>query len=101
MGKHTPGPWKHETVFDQRGNPCAYSVWPCNQFYGRDRICMTPDGTTCENLSNAQIIAAAPEMLEALKKALDALERADDYGVPGLGRVIDAAYDAIRKAEGE
>ena len=62
---------------------------------------MTPDGTTCENLSNAQLIAAAPDLLAALKKALEALERADDYGVPGLGRVIDAADDAIRKAEGE
>ena len=44
---------------------------------------------------------AAPDLLAALKKALEALERADDYGVPGLGRVIDAADDAIRKAEGE
>lgn len=100
MGKYTPGPWKHETVFDQRGNPCAYSVWPCNQFYGRDRICMTPDGTTCENLSNAQIIAAAPDLLAALKQAIEPLELYHAYGWPDRDGVIAKVKAAIRKAEG-
>ena len=100
--KFTPGPWKHETVFDKIGNPCAYSIWPCNQSVVRHRICVTPDGTTCENLSNAQLISAAPDLFEALKKAIDALERADDsFGVPGLHGIINEADAAIRKAEGE
>lgn len=99
MGKYTPGPWKHETVFDQRGNPCAYSVWPCNQFDGRNRICMTPDGTTCENLSNAQLIAAAPDLLEALNLIVfypycDASPLEDSL-------VMNLARAAINKAEGK
>lgn len=96
MSKYTPGPWRRETVFDQRGNPCAYSVWPCNQSGVRNRICMTPDGTTCENLSNAQLIASAPDLLDALKA----------YPGPLVCDTQLAAWEsqaraAIRKAEGE
>ena len=99
MGKYTPGPWKHETVFDKIGNPCAYSVWTCNQFGRRNRICVTPDGTTCENMSNAQLIAAAPDIYEALKIILeypygDASPLEDPL-------VIERARAAIRKAGGE
>ena len=50
----------------------------------------------------AQLISAAPDLFEALKKAIDALERADDsFGVPGLHGIINEADAAIRKAEGE
>lgn len=107
MGKHTPGPWfvddnnniwrRNPIELYENGGGVAGDkpLACCNQgWYGEGQV-----GFPVR--ANAQLIAAAPEMLEALKKALDALERADDYGVPGLGRVIDAAYDAIRKAEGE
>ena len=81
MGKYTPRPWKCETVFDRKGNPCAYSVWPCNQSGVRNRICVPPDGTTCENLSNAQYPYGDASPLE------DPL-------------VMEQARAAIRKAEG-
>lgn len=100
MGNNTPGPWRHETVFDQRGNPCAYSVWPCNQSGGRNRICMTPDGTTCENLSNAQLIAAAPDLLAALKLAKEYVD--GTIGFSGeRENTLSTIRAAIRKAEGE
>ena len=97
MGKYTPGPWKCETVFDRKGNPCAYSVWPCNQSGVRHRICMTPDGTTCENFSNAQLISAAPDLLDAAQTALECLEG----GGFGKAYAEDVLRAAIRKAEGE
>ena len=107
MGKYTPGPWfvdennniwrrDPKELYENGGGvagdkplACCYKGW-----YG--------DGLTgYPAAENAQLIAAAPDLLAALKQALEALERADDYGVPGLGRVIDAADDAIRKAGGE
>ena len=99
MSKYTPGPWKHETIFDKIGNPCAYSVWPCNQSGVRHRICMTPDGTTCENLSNAQLISAAPDLFEALKIILE--YPYGDASPLDDPLVMERARAAIRKAEGE
>lgn len=96
MGKHTPGPWR----IDKNVTETNYLL--CCDISDRNRGYVASLSVTNEDaLSNAQLISADPEMLEALKKALEALERADDYGVPGLGLVIDAADAAIRKAEGE
>ncbi|MPM95619.1 hypothetical protein SDC9_142774 [bioreactor metagenome] len=107
MGNHTPGPWfvdenndiwrrDPKELYENGGGvagdkplACCYKGW-----FGEGQ-------TGYPAAANAQLISAAPDLLAALKKALEALERADDYGVPGLGRVIDAADDAIRKADGE
>ena len=96
IGKYTPGPW----TIDKNVTETNYLI--CCHISDRNRGYVAPLAVTNEDaLSNAQLISAAPDLLAALKQALEALERADDYGVPGLGRVIDAADDAIRKAEGE
>ena len=106
MGKYTPGPWaRYDNGGETEdgfvyGSGYATTIWgPKGPGYGAiAKFGYTPNE---ESIANAQLCSAAPEMLEALKEALEALERADDYGVPGLGRIIDAAYAAIRKAEGE
>lgn len=100
MAGHTPGPWKHEEVMDRTGSPRAYSVWPCNQSGARNRICMTPDGTTPENKANAIIMASAPDLLAALKAALGPLELYHAYGWPDSDGVIRRLKAAISKAEG-
>jgi hypothetical protein len=80
MNKHTPGPWKMMDVRDERNWPKCFSVWA-----GRGKehldddgtyraICRTPDGTTKENEANCHLIAAAPDMLEALAAAKKIIE---------------------------
>lgn len=61
MGKHTPGPWRYTPWHIEEGNPTVRA----------------PEGwLICETSSdaNARLIAAAPDLLEALRDALCALE---------------------------
>jgi hypothetical protein len=80
MSKHTPGPWITKECI---------GGW---QQFGANGI--TPVRTHLED--NAHLIAAAPELLEALQAAVEAIE---DLGChPSC---TDAANEAIAKATGE
>lgn len=102
QSKHTPGPWwpildsaKSWTVLTHRDNEV-----------GSDRGIGDPDGAAiCVSIgdhteartrgnehANACLIAAAPDLLEALKGVLRVADRATDE--------FDAARAAIAKAEG-
>jgi hypothetical protein len=88
MSKHTPGPWKEsKNVMEQ---PVIESVRPDNDAF---IICQTfgPD-----KHDNARLIAAAPELLEALRTALDA-----SWNGPMPDYARDEARAAIAKATGE
>jgi hypothetical protein len=98
---HTPGPW-HIGI----GNGIG-SIFPDN---GRTRL--EDGGTTLypiasvnsgwnadEDTANADLIAAAPELLAALTALVDYLEGYDeDY--PEARPVFEQAYTAITKAGG-
>lgn len=83
--KHTPGPW----TVGYNDNQCVYSDYrqvasvQCNQK---------------EWEANARLIAAAPELLEALKEVLAWAS----YGVPNARKeqMRKAVGGAIAKAEG-
>jgi len=96
--RHTPGPWE---VYDQAiddGEHYGCSVksttdkeadWVAQEIYNRD---------------DARLIAAAPELLEALKLVIDTW---GNMPIPGLGKpgtsataIDDIARAAIAKAEG-
>lgn len=90
MNKHTPGPWKTETiggtirVVDQEGNDCGY----------------IGDGYNATHRANIALMAAAPELLEALRGARALLQaqgitEADRIG----GEQLTAINRAINKAE--
>lgn len=93
QAQHTPGPWQYDDnecpwVFDQSGNTVAkiFSSKPDGVFLGD------------ETKANARLIAAAPELLEALQ-AMVAMY------APRGGRIVfddpsDAARAAIAKAKG-
>lgn len=53
-----------------------------------------------ENKANARLIAAAPEMLEALERCIAIANSAGGHGVIP-GRIIEIARAAIAKARGE
>ncbi len=87
--KHTPWPWNVEAA--QRG----FIVTALN---GQYDIAVVRNIGVQDNKANAQLIAAAPELLEALKE-LSAEEWRDDND-PILDRARSKARAAIAKAEG-
>jgi len=107
--KFTPGPWKivkegHEgeiiSIRDKHRNwigECNYALVGDESMYGHPII------TEREALANARLIAAAPEMYEALEKIMEIeLAIAQEYPVYADDSTIYAiAENAIRKARGE
>ena len=85
MSKHTPGPWKVQRSVDVVDSTREHVVvhW------------MPWEELDTTRQANARLIAAAPDMLEALEGVVTALTR-DDYRV-SCGR----AETAIAKARGE
>jgi hypothetical protein len=78
---HTPGPWKHDPT------------WGIIK-HGKTEICALHSG----NLANANLIASAPDLLDALDWALRQIE--DDLD-PDHQAAFDAAFATLRKAKGE
>jgi hypothetical protein len=91
MSKHTPGPvW---TAHDKRPHCHGFSIFAGNEFVA---FVGDSDGRT-DCASNARLIAAAPELLEALK---DLLEWFDDESRSPRPAPLKKARAAIAKAEG-
>lgn len=86
--KHTPGPW---SIKDDAVNAIEPDVM-AGEFYIAQCFGHSHHD---EALANARLIAAAPELLEALQDCREALRRA---GAEGELKVVDAA---IAKALGE
>ena len=74
---HTPGPWKHD------------EKWGLIK-YGKTEICALHSG----NEANANLIASAPDMFDALQAIVDAF--GDQYSL-----LIDQCKAALSKAKGE
>lgn len=111
--KHTPGPWKVTTCMDYWVEPVNSD--PAKQFVGiahcgdinwPDYEKMQPEWE-----ANARLIAASPDLLEALKE-LHAMyahtwDRVDgalvmiDRGVTRFEKAHEAASAAIARAEGK
>ena len=84
MSKHTPGPWKWWTTHEgaHRINPHKGGLVIAS--------CDTRNPFSEEQEANARLIAAAPDLLEALKETLA------DGGLSGATR--DLVREAIAKA---
>ena len=89
MAEHTPGPWRHEW----REPDCT--VWA-----GEDEhvASIYGDGSVENATANARLIAAAPDLLEALKEVL--IHFSGTVAVECCGLVVDKARAAIANAEG-
>jgi hypothetical protein len=96
---HTPGPWK---VYQEK--PHYYSVGT-DYAHDRGHDCNIVRDVRCE--ANARIMAAAPEMLEALEAALGWIRDGTNPSkgcinpLPGDVATLEAVQAAIRKAKGE
>lgn len=96
---HTPGPWKATGQWI-RQEQAAPGTWPRLIAFASDDENREPKPLREESEANARIIAAAPDLLVALKALVDDCvgNFADcDYFGPNLER----AAQAIAKAEGD
>ena len=85
MSKHTPGPWRELVTRIDDAN--GYQI--CHlDLHGKSEA---------ERDANRRLIAAAPDLLEALKEALDVCI----WPSRALSDIHDKASAAIAKAEGE
>ena len=95
MSKHTPGPWRING-----NNMFRWIVADSEVFTHSDDVNRSAYGgnMVCESVheANARLIAAAPELLEALKELMVAADRVSAEPVTRLGK----ARAAIAKAEG-
>lgn len=101
--KHTPGPWK---AFNCIG-PRSLKNWhiQADELKGRPVATIADIGDG--DAANAQLIAAAPELLEALEFMLEAdtnicenIGRKSDQAMTRIA-AIDQARVAIAKAKGQ
>lgn len=96
MSKYTPGPW-HVAERDDDGD-VLYTV-------EADNLPVAYIYRKAEREANARLIAAAPEMLEALKELtawdLENLPGEVSLGFSGIEKDIALAKAAIAKATGE
>jgi hypothetical protein len=116
MSKHTPGPWSVKNDYDERhiviANIDGESFPDGTTSYTYDFVCDTYGGDY-ESASrvvanaNARLIAAAPELLEALRKADQFMTNGIELGYIKLPTIPDPALAtpgivraAIAKAEG-
>ena len=97
MNKHTPGPWSRVTQ-TQGGDLIAREIKTENQLNPKALrlICfmMMRGNSLHEDEANASLIAAAPELLEALEAFL----RAPSIGSNGMGSVSIEVQDFNLKA---
>ena len=101
MGSHTPGPWKiffwSEAIGVSSDRPKPRDCESIATVPRGPETC--PDATRVLAEANARLIAAAPDMLEALRDLLGAAVRRPALTTEEDG-FRDAARAAIKKAEG-
>lgn len=103
MSKHTPGPWHVVEEMDDDGD-VLYSI-------EADNVPVADIYRKAEHEANARLIAAAPELLEALMSILDYAPEmelciasrygGDSFTYVGFSGHIADAKAAIAKATGE
>ena len=96
---HTPGPWS-SGYSEGRGTLCvrAADTWICGELLAENGTAISQQ----EAEANARLIAAAPELLEAVKKLLAVCE---NYAFDKFDRPVgvteqEFARTAIARAEG-
>jgi hypothetical protein len=98
MSGHTPGPWSAEGYFHSNaGDTFEPKVWIAATYEGRSiRVADIPDvlSEDTEEMANAHLMAAAPELLASI---VELLELCDDMDI-GTELTIARARAAIAKA---
>lgn len=92
-GEPTPGPWKIGAAIHAATCPAFHVIAPGIGFPAH-----VFGDTVAEAKANARLIAAAPELLDALRRYVDL----EEYSAPySSSPMREAARTAIAKAEGK
>ena len=92
---HTPGPWRMEEF--RKG---SYLVTARNAGTAREGIV----AQHVPGIANARLIAAAPELLEVIREAVDSADREMSKGrkaSPGLATWLEKARAVLAKARAD
>jgi hypothetical protein len=101
---HTPGPWKQGFVADSEKRPVwtaiesgGFSVATVGRYLHNYNKASRPmrEISDAEALANARLIAAAPELLDALKAVLETDRSGENFDI-----TISMVEAAIAKATG-
>jgi hypothetical protein len=103
---HTPGPWGVSESIDNTESLSTYYVGPLGGSFAAQLLAATVglasnsswSVTKEECAANAALMAASPELLEALRWAVEQI--ADDL-CPDHQAALDGCRQAIAKAEGK
>lgn len=96
MSKYTPGPWEVESYLEPYNRHLlTYQVR--SEFF-----VVAKCGTGFETKENARLIAAAPDLLDALEYILVNLERSPTTGIYEIHEdILEYAITTVAKAKGE
>ena len=89
---HTPGPWRQDTM-------SGTTVWGGDKTHG-NAVAVCQGFEREENRANAALIAAAPELLEALREALGHIEDSAEVAGQSEPFSVKDYYALIAKATG-
>ena len=100
--KHTEGPWTLRPLNEEIGEYEIVGPRHSDETGESEYIAVVCGGLP-ESEANARLIAAAPELLEALEELLSAVDKACGTAIPrgSFSAARKAARDAIAKATGE
>ena len=96
---HTKGPWtidRNGKLTDFDGIPTIFIFGADGQGYGRVAMAYAESGRVDELEPNARLIAAAPELLEAMERVASAYAHIETCNMPAW---LDAVEEAIRNAK--
>lgn len=108
MSKHTPGPWKVQSLGNDdividvdAGRFGIARLYAPTEF---DSLRDPKDHALCpapEMLANARLIAAAPDLLEALRELYHCWDEPAEFVERELDAAMDKAHAALAAATGE
>jgi hypothetical protein len=101
MTKHTPGPWTEPRIYRARDNEITrIAIYDSNgttTVHSINSACLNRS-TWNEALANAHLIAAAPELLEALQELSNLMEAVHSHDYTPDSFTTQPARTAIAKA---
>ena len=98
---HTPGPWRTIESTNKTMRTVVGPDFPGQGYIADVNLCRTNDAQDVDGEANARLIAAAPELLEALNAASEWLnDMGCEHEEPDLSCVVCLVNAAINKAEG-